>query len=234
MLDYDGTLAPFREQRDKAFPYPGVRNLLQAVMRQGRSRVVVVSGRSVKDVLPLLGIDPAPEIWGSHGLERRFMNGHYQMASLDAEGGRGLANADEWVARQGLESRCETKPGSVALHWRGMDPEEKREVEQAGLRGWTPIARKFNLKIHPFDGGLELRIPGRNKGDAVRTLLGESSPDVAAAYLGDDWTDEDAFRILEGKGLGVLVRMEPRESHADFWIRPPEQLLGFLKTWSLG
>jgi trehalose-phosphatase len=232
MLDYDGTLAPLREEREKAFPYPGVRSLLRGLIGQGRTRIVVVSGRAVNDLVPLLGIDPPPEIWGSHGLERRRTNGDCQTGSLSADWVRGLADADAWVARQGLESRAETKPGSVALHWRGMTPKERRKAEQAARDGWTPIARKFNLKIHPFDGGVEIRIPGANKGEVVRTLLEESSPGVAAAYLGDDRTDEDAFRVMEGKGLAVLVRPEPRESLAAVWIRPPEQLRGFLKTWT--
>ena len=51
------------------------------------------------------------------------------------------------------------------------------------------------------------------------------------AYLGDDRTDEDAFRALRGRGLSVLVRAEPRETAADAWIRPPEELIEFLRTW---
>ena len=45
LLDYDGTLAPFREERDEAVPYPGVREAVRNQIVSGRSRLVVVSGR---------------------------------------------------------------------------------------------------------------------------------------------------------------------------------------------
>ena len=82
-----------------------------------------------------------------------------------------------------------------------------------------------------FDGGIELRVPARDKGDGVRTILGEMENDAIVAYLGDDLTDEDAFRAIKGKGLGVLVRKKLRPTAADVWIRPPKELLEFLAEW---
>src|ERR1035441_2252372 len=70
LLDYDGTLAPFRARRDQAYPYPGVALVLQEIVRSGKTRVVVISGRDATDVLPLLNIDPRPEVWGVHPLQR--------------------------------------------------------------------------------------------------------------------------------------------------------------------
>ncbi|NIP26121.1 MAG: trehalose-phosphatase, partial [Phycisphaerae bacterium] len=75
---------------------------------------------------------------------------------------------------------------------------------------------------------LELRVPGRDKGDAVGTILAEMNQDAVTAYLGDDLTDEDAFKAIKGKGIGILVREELRSTAADVWIRPPEELLTFL------
>lgn len=232
MLDYDGTLAPFREDRDAAFPYPGVRESLATLQRKPSSRVVIITGRAVSDLIPLLGLDPPPEIWGSHGWERRFPDGGYAVGPFPEGALRGLANADEWVRLHGLEERCERKPGSVALHWRGLGEAAAREIEALGLKAWEPLEAEHGLEVHPFDGGIELRVPGRNKGDAVRTLLAETSQDAAAAYLGDDWTDEDAFEALDGRGLSALVRPAPRTSLAQVWIRPPGELIAFLDAWA--
>jgi trehalose-phosphatase len=88
-----------------------------------------------------------------------------------------------------------------------------------------------NLSLEAFDGGLELRALGRNKGDAVRDVLDEEGSLAAAAYLGDDRTDEDAFRAIRGRGLSVLVRPELRETAADWWLIPPADLLWFLGRW---
>src|SRR5512135_2158250 len=68
LLDYDGTLAPFRPERERAFPYPEVRRLL-ATIGEMASRVVLISARRAVEVQRLLAC-PGLEIWGSHGIER--------------------------------------------------------------------------------------------------------------------------------------------------------------------
>jgi trehalose-phosphatase len=97
--------------------------------------------------------------------------------------------------------------------------------------GLPYLAQSKGLQLKEFDGGIELRIPGRDKGYAVASALGEMGEEVAAAYLGDDFTDEDAFRAIQGKGLSVLVREEFRPTDADVWIIPPRELLDFLGRW---
>ena len=85
--------------------------------------------------------------------------------------------------------------------------------------------------MHAFDGGIELRVPGRSKATAVEQLLAESGADPVSAYLGDDRTDEDAFQAIASHGLGVLVRPDLRPTAAAWWLRPPEELLDFLDQW---
>jgi len=70
LLDYDGTLAPFHIRRDQALPYPAVARVLQEIVRNGRTKVVVITGRDAHELLSLLDIHPRPEIWGVHGLQR--------------------------------------------------------------------------------------------------------------------------------------------------------------------
>ena len=65
----------------------------------------------------------------------------------------------------------------------------------------------------------------------VRTILGESKGEPAAAYLRDDFTAEDAFMALKGKGLSVLVGKRLRDTAADIWLKPPEEMLEFLDRW---
>lgn len=60
LLDYDGTLAPFHQDRYKAVPYPGVTTLLQSIMETGRTRLVVITGRRAHEVIPLLDLFPTP------------------------------------------------------------------------------------------------------------------------------------------------------------------------------
>lgn len=231
MLDYDGTLAPFRVRPEEAVPYPGVRKILNHILKGEHTRVVLISGRWIKDLIPLLGLQRLPEIWGSHGWERLLADGTHVTAEFDQRALRGLAEADRWVETAGLTDRCEQKPGCLALHWRGLNPKAIQRIRTKAIRKWTLLARNTGLVLGEFDGGIELRVPGRNKGHAVKTILTEMGDDVAAAYLGDDLTDEDAFKAIEGRGLGILIRKEFRPTAADLWLKPPKELLEFLSRW---
>jgi trehalose 6-phosphate phosphatase len=234
LLDYDGTLAPFRKEPNEAQPSPGIRQVLNRLMQVPDIRLVIISGRWTKDLIPLLQLERQPEIWGSHGLERLKADGSYEIDSIDEQHLDGLVAADEGIEELGLANRCEKKPGSLAIHYRGLDQKMVQEIKNQVEPRWSTLAQAWQLSLHEFDGGLELRVPGRNKGDAVKTILAELNQSAVAAYLGDDLTDEDAFRAIKGKGVGILVRAELRPTAADLWIRPPEELFTFLSGWIEG
>jgi len=220
LLDYDGTLAPFHADRDRAYPYPGVALLLQEIVRNSRTRVVVVSGRDAREVLPLLNIHPHPEVWGVHGLQRLKTDGSMEMPRLDDRTLNGLSDADRWLDYLQLRHVAEFKAGSIAVHWRGLSESDAEDIRSRVLVGWRDIAENSGLNLLNFDGGVEIRSPQANKGDAVRAFLSEIDPDMPAAYLGDDSTDESAFHAMQGRGLTVLVRPTWRETAAQLWQAP--------------
>jgi len=231
LLDYDGTLAPFQTQRDQAFPYPGVALLLQEIVRDACSRVVVISGREVTDLLPLLNIHPRPEIWGIHGLQRLRTDGTTEMPHLDDRTLQGLSDAERWLSYKHLRHRAEFKPGGIAVHWRGLPALDAADLRARVLLGWRPIVAEHGLDLLDFDGGIEIRARKANKGDAVRDFLDEVNPNTPVAYLGDDTTDEQAFHAMGERGITVLMRPERRESAARLWLQPPEDLIEFLELW---
>ncbi len=231
LVDYDGTLSPFQLDRDEAHPYQGVPILLSEIINTGHTRVVVITGRRAHEVIPLLGIDPHPEIWGTQGLQRLRPDGSYEMPHLDEAATLALLEADMWLDGLGLHPWAEHKPGCLAVHWRGLSAGEQSSIRKIVLLGWTPVAHRAGMVLQEFDGGVELRLSDRSKGDAVSTDLSEMEPDTPVAYLGDDETDEDAFHALSDRGLPVLVRPEPRETAATVWLRPPAELLAFLCDW---
>lgn len=230
LLDYDGTIAPFSVQRDRAYPYPTIPELLDCIMSTCNTRVVLITGRTAREIPPLLGLNPHPEIWGTHGIERLHSDGRYQLARIGHEAQHALDEAAAWLEEEGLERLAELKPGAIAVHWRGLDAQQTEEVRAKAYRRLSPFAFESKLLLAEFDGGLELRIRSRSKGDAVRSLLVEAG-DAPVAYLGDDNTDEDAFRALHGRGLTVLVRPTYRFTAAQMWLRPPGELVQFLADW---
>lgn len=231
MLDYDGTLAPFQEKRGDAIPYPGVRERLEKLVESEETRVIIVSGRRARDLDPLLGLDTLPEIWGCHGAERLLPDESYQLLPLSTNVVDGLDEIDDWAEKEHLTAYLEEKPAGRAFHWRGLESALKEQIESKVKETWTERAPAYDLLLREFDGGIELRAAGIHKGSAVAMILEEIPEHASVAYLGDDHTDEDAFRALTGKGLRVLVRPELRETVADLWIKPPEELLAFLDRW---
>lgn len=246
LLDYDGTLAPFRVDRFQALPWSGVRDLLNQIQNQGRTRVVVVTGRPAAEILPLLGVEPAPEVWGLHGAERLHAGGRRELEQLspavrdklDAVSAQLRHESESTGATGGL---IEIKPNAVVMHWRGVSPARAKIIEKRTRALFEPLAQKDGLGLLEFEAGLELRA-GRDKGGAVTAILDEAAganPESGphhnsnpAAFLGDDLTDEVAFRAIENRGgLGVLVRRQFRPTDADIWLRPPEDLRNFLNRW---
>ena len=231
LLDYDGTLAPFLTNRREAVPFAGISELLQKIVDSGRTRVVIITGRNAREIPSLLPLSPFPEVWGSHGLQRLRPDGTCETFEIPPNLIRGLADANRWLGYQGLQDIAETKPGSVAVHWRALDESAAVELRERILLGWFPIAARESLKVMEFDGGVEIRVPDPDKGHAVRTILAELGAGVPVAYLGDDVTDEHAFRALGSRGLAVLVRPMKRRTAAHAWLKPPEELAEFLSLW---
>ena len=230
-LDYDGTLAPFKVKRDSAEPYPGVREILTDIISSG-TRIVMVTGRTAEDMLSLLKITPPPEVWGVHGMERLHPDGRLEKLPVSTVTARGLKHAIHTAREAVTGNRIEEKHGCVALHWRGLNENEIKNIKQAVASSWERIAKEYRLILRWFDGGLELQAPGRDKGIVVKSVLNEVEVQVVCAYLGDDLTDEDGFKAIKGRGLSVLVRGDKRDTEADITLRPPDELLWFLHEWS--
>lgn len=234
LCDYDGTLAPFREDKMQAFAYPGVAELLEQIAA-GPTRLAFITGRPVQELLQLLPLAARCEIWGMHGRERytpgagtvRFEPSAAQREALDA--------AERTLRGRGYGAALERKAGSVAVHWRNLaalpSGTAREEAERAARNAFEPFQDRDALALLPFDGGLELRTTDRTKAHAAEALLADHGT-RDAVFLGDDVTDEDAFEVVERQGgLGMLVREDSRPSRASYWLHPPQQLLLFLEYW---
>lgn len=231
LLDYDGTLAPFHKRPERAVPYPRVAQVLREVSRRCATRIVIVSGRRLADLRGPLTRIPHDEAWASHGWECFTASG----ARLGYEPGKGVQRQLQLAETPARSlamhgARVERKIGSVAVHWRGIEETAALRVRQRLAEAWRGLEGD-DLALLEFDGGVELRARGRDKGDAVRDILATCSPEAVCAYLGDDLTDEDAFDAIASRGLGVLVRPELRETRAQLWIAPPLELVAFLERW---
>jgi trehalose-phosphatase len=237
LLDFDGTLAPFRLDRFTARPWAGVRELLAGIQRRGtpglRTRMAVVTGRPAGEIGPMLGLDPALEVWGLHGAERLYPDGRRELEQGPPATLEKLDALRERLKRDSLGGLYEDKANGAVMHWRGASPQKAKQIEARTRALFEPLAQMNGLRLLEFEAGLELRV-GRDKGGAVEAILAEEATSGPVAYLGDDLTDEAAFRVVNAlgpRGLSALVRRELRATDAQIWLRPPGELREFLKSW---
>lgn len=198
-LDLDGTIAGI-EATPGAVVADGERSsLLRRAAAATRGRLAVISGRTLHDIDRIVD-HTVPFASGVHGLEHRGVAGVVIADAHPALGAAGEALRAYAAGRSGLV--LEDKGVSLALHYR-QAPHEARAIVDLGRR----IAADTGLALQVGDCVVELRTPGRNKGDAVRAFMA-SAPFAGGQpiFLGDDATDEDAFRAVRALGgAGVLV-----------------------------
>jgi trehalose 6-phosphate phosphatase len=233
LLDYDGTLAPFRLDRFKARPWAGVRERLNLIQRQKKTRMAAISGRPAAEVAALLALEAPIEVWGLHGAERLYPDGRRELEKVSDDTLKKLDELRRRLKQDSLGGLFEGKPNAAVMHWRGAPPEEAGEIERRTRALFEPLARMEGLALLKFEAGLELRA-GRDKGGAVEAILQEAGAGGPVSFLGDDLTDEAAFRVVnstKGSHLSVLVRRAWRETAADIWLRPPDELRKFLDRW---
>lgn len=233
LLDYDGTLADFRINRFTARPWAGVRELLTQIQKDHGTQLRVITGRPAGEINILLQLDTPVEVWGLHGAERLFPDGTRELEDAPSEA---LAKLDELRAvlrHDAFGGLFEDKPNAAVMHWRGHTPRQSKLIEQKTRALFEPAAQIAGLSLLPFESGIELRV-GRDKGGAVQAIVNQAEPGTPVAYLGDDLTDESAFSAindLRNPHVSVLVRRAWRETAAEIWMQPPEELRWFLREW---
>jgi len=224
-LDYDGTLTPIVARPDLAVLDDGPRAVLAALARA--CPTVIVSGRGREDVARLVALE---ELYyaGSHGFDIAGPPGSAIRHEVDP----GLAPAVAAAARE-LEARVggiegalvEDKRFSVAVHYRLVREEDGPRVEaavDAVLSGAPRLRKAHGKKVFELRPAIDW-----DKGRALLFLieaLGLDSPDLVPVYIGDDVTDEDAFRAIAGRGAGILVAETPRPTAAAYSVADPDEV----------
>lgn len=216
ILDVDGVLAPIVSRPEDSFVPEETKAELRRLV--GRYALVAcVSGRAGPDAARLVGVEGI-EYVGAHGLE----------LEPEAERWRGrlraFAGSIDWPV--------EDKGLTVSFHYRGADDEEaaRRALEQVAERARAAgFDSRFGRKV------LELRPPVEaDKGTAVRRLLRERHLD-RALYAGDDTTDLDGFRGLDGLEVAVRVAVASDEGPpdlrgaADLVVGGPAEMVALLR-----
>lgn len=198
--DFDGTLSPIAPQPEDARPHPRAIAVLESLAALPSTYVSVVSGRSLADLDALAPLPDSIERIGSHGLEA---SSGVQFG-LDARAHlrlNRLVSELQTLAEATPGARVETKPFSVAFHYRHADPER---VERALAWIDDTVARRGEIWRKPGHKVVELLVLPATKSWAI-DLLRDRHPGCVVFYAGDDVTDEDVFNDLRPGDVGCKV-----------------------------
>jgi len=227
-LDYDGTLTPIVCQPENAWLSDSMRQALRELAV--RARVAILSGRDLDDVRRRVDIDSIV-YGGSHGFDIAGPGGlRRQMATEFLPG----LDVVEKELHQGLDgipgARVERKRFSVAAHYRNVDENDVPKVEQAvgevAMRN-RELRRINGKKVYELLPAIDW-----DKGKAMLWLLemlGLKRENVRPIYIGDDRTDEDAFRALQQSGIGILVSEQSQPTAARYALKDPHEVEDFLR-----
>jgi trehalose-phosphatase len=224
-LDYDGTLTPIVERPEDAVLEDDTRAVLRRLA--GKHAVAIVSGRDLEDVRARVGLDEI-EYAGCHGFEIAGPGGNRVHAAAAAAAPQ-LGAAADMVAHdtRGIPGvQLERKRYTLAVHYRRA-PAAAHAVHEAVLRAQ---ARHPALRVSGGKMVYELQPDvDWDKGRAVLWLIETLGlQDALPVYIGDDVTDEDAFRALAGRGLGIAVQEAPRPSAAAYRLSGPAEVRALL------
>ncbi len=228
MLDYDGTLAELRVNRAQARARPEVLRAVKKIAASGQTRLVIVTGRRMAGIRALIG-SLRLETVAEHGWEER-LNGRRHSYSVPARLRAQLRRAVREMKARGWTRWIERKRASVVLHTRVLAEREAARLQRQCARSWEGLLVP-GLSIVWNDGGVELRAFVHNKGTAVARLMRTAGPKALVVYLGDDRTDEDAFRVVAPRGVAIRVGPARRRSFAPYRIRRVKDVGRFLVEW---
>jgi trehalose-phosphatase len=231
MLDYDGTLAPFHVNREQARPLPRALELVRTIAAEPGTSVAVVSGRPLSEMERLLGPLPVTLV-GEHGWEMRLMDGSNLRHPVSASLAERLDRAERAARDKGMGGLLERKRTGLVFHTRGVvGGELPRELEDQARTLWQTVAEAGQFSLQRIDGGIELRMSGRNKGTTALSLVSHSPEGTLSVFVGDDVTDEDAFAAVQGFGFGVRVGDSDRPTIAAARLPDCDSVAEFLEEW---
>lgn len=220
-LDYDGTLTPIVKRPELAILEPQARHLLKKLSR--KVKLCVISGRSLADIKKLIklkGIIFA----GNHGLEIDY-NGRLFIHPSALRFRHRLDNILVTLKEKLKDIPgifIEDKGATVSVHYRNV---KNKYIEK--IKNTFKIS--YGARITRGKKVFEVRPPVRwDKGMAVKKIIGLAGGNCLPIYIGDDTTDEDAFRALKKRGLAIFVG-RPQKTAAKYYLKNTKDVVEFLK-----
>ncbi len=227
LLDYDGTLVPFASRPEEAVPDGEILELLTKLANAESNEVVIVSGRDKNTLDKWFGNLPVSLIAEHGALVKRKGEDWEVTVPQDLSWKSAVRQVLEYYVDRTPGSFIEEKEFSIVWHYRNVDP-ELAELRANELKDTlSGIIQGSRLTVLQGSKVIEVRHASVNKGVAVKKWLEESDWGFILA-AGDDWTDEDMFKVLPSDAYSIKVGIEATE--ARFNVRSYEDVRKVLST----
>jgi trehalose 6-phosphate synthase/phosphatase len=224
-LDYDGTLVPFNRIPSEASPDNAVKEMLLQLSADERNHVVVISGRDLSSLDRWLGEFPITLV-AEHGASFKPRNASWQqMVSVSDLWKEEIRRIMQLFVLRCAGSFIEEKTNTIAWHYRntqaGLGFSRSREL----LNTLSQLIQNTTLQVIDGNKVVEVRISGFDKGATALKIVNEMDPDFVLC-IGDDTTDEDMFKALEGEAY--TIKVNNGASAAQYTILSQQQVLPLL------
>lgn len=238
LLDYDGTLTPIVETPSKAIIHKDTRELLQKLSRSPNCKIGIISGRKLEDIKNIVGIDSIIYA-GNHGLEIQGLKIKFenQVSPRLKSIIRNIA-VDTQKRLSGIKGvLIEDKGLTLSIHYRLVSKKDMPVFEKVVSEVTNPYMVSDKIKVNSGKKVYEIKPPVKwDKGKVVLWFLARQQfisgvKDVLPIYIGDDITDEDAFKVLKKKGLTIFVG-KPGDSKANYYLKNTKEVIKFLRSIS--
>jgi len=234
-LDYDGTLTPIAQSPDKAVISKKTMEILRRLLKNPHCRIAIISGRALKDIKNKIGLEGMIYA-GNHGLE--IDGPKIKFKTPISPGYMAILKKIKAVLRKKLSKIkgiiIEDKGLTLSLHYRLVDAKNVGLVKTIFHETLAYYIVSNKIKIRHGKKVLEIRPSLEwDKGKIVLWLLARlkfvlGKEPCIPIYIGDDITDEDAFKALKNTGLTVFVG-NPGSSHAKYYLKNTQEVTEFLE-----
>jgi trehalose 6-phosphate synthase/phosphatase len=227
IFDYDGTLRDFvnSTKPELARPSSMLLDNLEKLSQDEKTTICIVSGRS-KEALDMWFRGMNVSLVAEHGAQIKI-NGEWHKQETSFENYReDLAEILRKYAKRTAGAMVEEKTNSIVWHYRKVTPELAYARNSNLTQELERIIRNTDIKIHHGNKIIEIKPESTNKGVVVEELVDKMLPDFILA-IGDDYTDEDMFRVLPEQAFTINVGQG--ESEALFQLKDVEAVHEFIE-----
>lgn len=235
-LDFDGTLSPIAESPEKAVLPERTRSILKRLALLKSVKIAVISGRPVDEVRKITGIEGLIYA-GSHGKEIKGGGMDFSVpVSKNALAALGKAKAAVKRELAGVKGLIiENKKAAFSVHYRMAGQAKKKTAENAVRNVAGKYVEKGLLGIKKGKMVIEaVAGTGWDKGRAALKMIEmekekNTGRAANAVYIGDDLTDFDAFKALEGRGISIFIGKPGKApKSADYYLKNTFETAVFL------